>query len=130
MIAPQYYTTDPVALANLEAMITLVLAQVNSRVLACNAALAAAFLTASYLSLQSNANLGVFNNMAEGQLSIGFNVAADMAFLNTNPYGRAYIDLINRSVVGSTVTNLPVSLGGVTNIGPVTCGCNGQGFGI
>jgi hypothetical protein len=125
LVAPQYYTTDPTQLTNLYAMIALVSPQVNSAVIGCNAALAAAFLTASYLTLQSNPNLGVFSNLAEGQLSAGFNLAQDMNFLNTNPYGRAYIELINRTVVGSTVTNLPVSLGGVLNNAPLNCGCNG-----
>jgi hypothetical protein len=129
LIAPQYQTTDPVALQNLQNMIALVLTQINTQVLVCNAALAAAFLTAAYLTLSTNPLLGVFSNEAEGQLSLGFNVSADMSFLNTNPYGRAYIDLINRTVVGSTVTNLPVSLGGVINNVPLGCSC-GQGFGV
>ncbi len=128
LVAPQFYTTDPTQLSNLYAMIALVQPQVNSTVIGCNATLAAAFLTASYLTLQNNANLGVYSNMAEGQLSIGFNVAQDMLFLNTNPYGRAYIDIINRTVVGSTVTNIPVSLGGVITNG-LACGCYGYGSG-
>lgn len=130
LVAPQYYTTDPILLENLYGMIALVSPQVNAKVIGCNAALAAAFLTAAYLTLQTNPNLGVFSNMAEGQLSLGYNVGQDMSFLNTNPYGRAYIDIINRTVVGSTVTNLPVSLGGVLNNAPLGCGCYGQGYGI
>lgn len=127
LIAPQYYTVDQTQLDNLYAMIALVLKQVNANVLACNGVLAAAFLTAAYLSLQGNPSLGVYSNQTEGQLTIGYNVSQDMNFLNTNPYGRAYLDLISRSVVGTTVTNIPVVLGGVYNNVPLSCGCEGQG---
>lgn len=130
LIAPQFYTTDPTILANIYALIQLVSSQVNASILACNGVLAYAFLVAHYLSLQANPNLAMNNNMAEGQLSIGFNVASDMIALDMTPYGRSYIDLINRTVVGSTVTNLPLALGGVITNAPLTCGCNGQGYGI
>ena len=130
IIAPQYYTTDQAQIDNLYAMIGLVIGQVNANALGCQAVLAAAFLTAAYLTLQSNPNLGVYGDMTEGQLHLGFNVDANIQFLNLNPYGRAYLDLIRRTgVVGGIVSNIPVVLGGVWSAVPVQCGCQGQGFG-
>ena len=124
LIAPQYYTTDPIALDNLYAMIALVGNQVNQAILSCNYQMAYALLVAHYLTLQTNPNLGVYNNMHEGQLQLGINVSADTGFMQLTPYGRAYADLISRTVVGSTVTNLPPMLGGVASAYPVWCGCS------
>lgn len=127
LIAPQFQTSDPTILDNYYSLIELIRCQVNERILACCGVMVFAFLLAHYLTLQTNPNLGVYSQMAEGQLSIGFNVNADISVLNLTPYGRSYVDLINRTVVGSTVTNLPVVLGGVIQNMPLGC-CNG-GFG-
>lgn len=129
VLAPNFYSTDPVVIARYNATIALIRCQVNERVLSCCGVMAYAYLLAHYLYLADNPNLGVASNIAEGQLSIGYNVNADMNFLNLSPYGRAYQDLIKRTVIGSTVTNLPVTLGGVIQNNPVGCGCNGYGWG-
>lgn len=127
LLAPQFNTVDPVVLAQYENLYTLLLCQFNAQVMACCGVLALALLMAAYLSLTPN--LGVYSNMSEGQLSLGLNVNPDINFLLLSPYGRAWVDLVGRTVVGSTVTNIPVSLGGVFNNAPVTCGCNGGGWG-
>jgi|GEM_PF-1892378 len=130
IIAPQFYTTDPAKLAYLNTLYTLLQGQVNPKFLSCNGVLIYAFLMAHYLTLAQNPNLGIFNNIKEGDLSLGYNVSADMDALLLTPYGRSYLDLVNRTVVGSTVTNLPVVFGGVIQNMPVTAGCGcGYGFG-
>lgn len=128
LIAPQFKTTDPTILANYEALATLIKCQINCRLLACCGVMIFAFLLAHYLQLQANSNLGVASNMTEGDLSIGFNVNPDIDALLLTPYGRSYLDLVKRTVVGSTVTNLPPVLGGVYQYVPA-CGCGGYGYG-
>lgn len=128
LIAPQFYTTDPTKLEEYVALATLIKCQINCKLLSCCGVMIFAFLLAHYLYLQLNPNLGVAANMTEGDLSIGFNVNPDMDALLLTPYGRSYLDLVRRTVVGSTVTNLPVVLGGVSQYVP-SCGCGGYGYG-
>jgi len=82
---------------------------------------------AHYLTIAANPNSGILSNISEGDLSLGYNVASDMNALELTPYGRSYLDLVKRTTLGSTVSNLPVVLGGVFQNMPVTagCGCNG-----
>lgn len=130
--APQFYTTDPDRLAYLEALYELLKCQVNAQLLSCCGVSIFAFLMAHYLTLAANPNLGITSNISEGDLSLGYNVAWNMEALQLTPYGRSYLDLVKRTIVGSTVTNLPVTLGGVISKYPVGCGCNGGwgwGFG-
>ena len=124
--APQFATTDPDRLAYLLTLYNLVKCQVNFKLLSCCGPSVFAFLMAHYLTLAANPNAGVLSNIAEGDLSLGYNVASDMTALELTPYGRMYLDLVKRTVVGSTVTNLPIILGGVQ--GP-PIGCCGGGFG-
>ena len=128
LIAPQFYTTDETKLADYEALATLIKCQINARLLSCCGVMIFAFLLAHYLTLQVNPTLGMTSNMAEGDLSIGFNVNPDMNALLLTPYGRSYLDMVKRTVTGDTVTNLPPVLGGVYQYVP-TCGCGGYGFG-
>ncbi len=123
--APQFYTTDPDRLAYLNTLYDLLKCQVNAQFLSCCGPSVFAFLMAHYLTLAANPNLGVNSNISEGDLSLGFNVNPDINALNLTPYGRSYLDLIKRTTVGSTVTNLPVILGGVASRFPVTSGCCG-----
>ena len=123
LTAPQFYTIDPTIIAGYEALYTVLLTQVNQQFLSCNATLAMALLLAYYLTVSFNPNSGVFNNIKEGDLNLGYNVAHDMNAMNLNPYGRMYIDLIKRTTVGTTVTNLPVQFGGIIQNMPVQCGC-------
>lgn len=128
LIAPQFYTTDPQKLEDYTALATLIQCQINCKILSCCGVMVFAFLLAHYLTLQLNPNLGVAANMSEGDLSIGFNVNPNIDALLLTPYGRSYLDLVKRTVVGSTVTNLPVVLGGVQQYVP-SCGCGGYGYG-
>lgn len=133
LVAPQFITTDPVKLAGYQSFINLLYCQVNQCILGCNSSLAFAFLLAHYLTIASQPNgpfVGVYSDMKEGELSLGFNVAADMSALLLTPYGRSYVDLVKRTVVGSTVTNLPPALGGVNNGIPICCGGFGSGYGF
>lgn len=127
-LIPSFYSTDPVVLARYNALIALIRCQFNERVLSCCGVMAYAFLLAHYITLGNNPNIGVYSDMTEGQLHLGFNVDPSVDVLNLTPWGRAYQDLIKRTVVGSTVTNLPVVLGGVIQNNPVNAGCCG-GFG-
>jgi hypothetical protein len=129
LIAPQFVSADPTVLANYQALYNLVSCQVNSSVLSCCGVMVFAFLMAHYLTIAANQNIGMNSNMTEGQLSIGFNVAPDMTALNLTPYGRSYIDLIQRTVVGTTVTNLPLVLGGVSPNIPFGIANGNFGFG-
>ncbi len=129
LVAPQFYSVDPLVIENYEAFVDLLRCQVNTQILGCNAVMVFAFLLAHYLTVQTNPNLGVTHNMTEGQLTIGFNVNPDMGALLLTPYGRSYVDLVRRTVVGSTVTNLPVVLGGVIQNMPLGC-CGGGGWGF
>lgn len=124
-LIPSYYSTDPVVLARYNTLIALIRCQFNESVLVCCGVMAYAFLLAHYLTMGDNPNIGVYSNITEGQLSLGFNVGQDMNALNLTPWGRAYQDLIKRTVVGSTVTNLPPSLGGVIQNNPLNSGCCG-----
>ena len=126
--APQFYTTDPDRLAYLNSLYTLITCQVNVQFLSCCGPSVFAFLMAHYLTLAANPNIGILSNIAEGDLSLGYNVSADMDALLLTPYGRSYLDLVKRTTLVSTVSNLPVTLGGIIQNMPVTCGCGG-GFG-
>lgn len=130
--APQFYSVDPIVLAGYETLYTLLQCQVNAKVLSCCGVSVFAFLMAHYLTIAAQAAagnlLGLNSNLHEGDLSIGFNVSVDMNALNLTPYGRLYLDLIQRTTIGSFVTNLPPMLGGVISKYPVSCGCAG-GFG-
>jgi hypothetical protein len=129
--APQFYTTDSDRLAYLNTLYTLLSCQVNAQLLSCCGVSVFAFLMAHYLTLAANPNLGIQSNIAEGDLSLGYNVAYNMTALELTPYGRSYLDLVKRTVVGSTVTNLPPIFGGVISKFPVQCGCqNGWGWGF
>jgi len=123
--APQFYTTDTGRLAYLNTLYTALSNQVNGQFLSCNGASVFAFLMAHYLTIAANPNIGILSNIHEGDLSIAYNVSSDMQALDLTPYGRSYLDLVKRTTVGSTVSNLPVVLGGVTMPYPVTQGCCG-----
>lgn len=128
LYAPQFITDDPDTLARYESIYTLLLCQINFTLLSCCGVSVLAFLLAHYLTIAANPTIGMQSSISEGDLSISYNVSADMNALLLTPYGRSYLDLIKRTVIGSTVTNLPLTLGGVNQNMPVTCGCN-VGFG-
>lgn len=127
--APQFYTTDPTKLTGYLNLYNLVSCQVNAQFLSCCGVSVYAFLMAHYLTIANNPNSGILSNIAEGELSLGYNVAQDMQALNLTPYGRMYIDLVKRTTIGTTVTNLPVQYGGVIQNMPIQCGCYGGNFG-
>ncbi|PWU04924.1 MAG: hypothetical protein C5B43_03990 [Verrucomicrobia bacterium] len=127
--APQFYTTDTDRLTYLNTLYTMILCQVNPQFLSCCGPSVVAFLMAHYLTLAANPNLGILTNISEGDLSLGYNVASDMTALEMTPYGRSYLDLVKRTTLGSTVSNLPVVLGGIIQNMPVNAGCCGGGWG-
>ena len=131
--APCYYTTDEIKLAWYETLYSLLLCQVNCQFLSCCGISAFALLLAHYIFMAQNPNAGVVKDLKEGEMHIGYNVDPNIIALDLSPYGRMYQDLIARTTVGSTVTNLPVVLGGVIQNMPVQCGCGygwgGWGFG-
>jgi hypothetical protein len=132
VIAPQFYSVDPTVLAGYNTLYTLLEGQVNNNFLACNGVLIYAFLMAHYLTLSLNPNIGVNSDIKEGDLSLGYNVSPDMNALLLTPYGRSYLDLVKRTVIGAFPTNLPVIFGGVIQGMPIGMGCNdggGWGFG-
>jgi hypothetical protein len=121
-IAPQFADPDSDTLAIYNQLIALIRCQVNETFLACCGVLAYAYLLAHMLTLRNNPQLGVANNLSEGDLSIGLAIQANGSILDSTPYGKSYIDLVNRTTIGSTVTNLPPNFG-VTNYGSCGCGC-------
>jgi hypothetical protein len=127
LLAPQFQTANTTQLDAINQLISLIQCQVNQKMLACCGVMVFAFLLAHYLTLSANQNLGVAASQAEGDLSISYNVSPDQNALLLTPYGRSYLDLIKRTVIGSTVTNLPISLGGVYTNGLPTV-YPGQGF--
>lgn len=128
--APQFYTTDPTQLAYYNTLYSALTCQVNAQFLSCCGPSVFAFLMAHYLTIANNPTIGMLSNIHEGALSLGYNVSADMDALLLTPYGRSYLDLVKRTTVGSTVSNLPPILGGVISNVPLTMGCScGGGFG-
>ena len=89
-----------------------------------------AFLMAHYLTIAAQPNgpnVGVYSDMGEGELKLGFNVEAEMSSLNTTIYGRSYVDLVKRTVIGTTVSNLPPVFGGIQVAIPGAGCCSGYG---
>lgn len=118
-IAPQFQTTDPVKLAQINLLIDALDCMVNRNLLGCCALLAFANLLAHYLTLQLNPVMGISNNISEGQLSIGYANTLTAGFLSGSPYGQAYNALIANFKSGGFVTN---SFRGTWFIGE-PCGC-------
>lgn len=118
VIAPQFYTTDPVKLASYNALIDALRCMVNENYLGCCALLAFANLLAHYLTLQLNPYMGISNSISEGQLSIGYANTLTSGFLTGTAYGQAYQSLVANVRIGAFVTN---SHSGFW-IGP-PCGC-------
>jgi len=124
IIAPQFATTDPIKLAEYEAMIGALRCMINEKALGCCATLAFANLLAHYLTVQSNPSLGIATNLTEGQLSIGLSsTSSNGNFFYSTPYGQAYLALISRYKLGAYVTNSRRGF-----YGEPCCG-SGQGFG-
>jgi len=105
IIAPQFATTDPVKLAAYNLLIDALECMINCRLLGCCAVLAFANLLAHYLTMQSNAFLGVGTSISEGQLSIGFTNTINGNFFASTPYGQAYLNIIGKFRIGAFVTN-------------------------
>lgn len=100
IIAPQFYTVDPVKIAQYEALIDALRCMVNINALGCCALLAFANLLAHYLTLQLNPLMGITNNISEGQLSLGIASTINSGFLSGTAYGQAYSQLIGNYKVG------------------------------
>lgn len=106
-IAPQFADPTDAELTVYNTLIELLRCQVNEGVLKCCVALAFAYLLAHMLTLRGNPSLGVADSLKEGELSISLAIQADTSSLQSSAYGKAYLDLINRTFIGATVTNLP-----------------------
>lgn len=117
-LAPQFITTDPDTLACYNSIIALVRCQVSENVLKCCGLLVYVYLLAHMLTLRSNPTTGVISSMSEGELSISFAVSPDSDFLLSTSYGKAYSDLIRRTVFGGFNTGSS-SIG----LGHGSCGC-------
>lgn len=119
-LAPQFITDDPDTLLCYENIIALVRCQVSANVLKCCGILAYVYLLAHMLTLRLNPLIGVSNSLREGDLSIGLAVDASGSILNSTSYGKAYQDLIKRTVVGVFNSNVPSNLG----LSNGSCGCS------
>lgn len=100
IIAPQFYTVDPVKLAQYNALIDALRCMVNVDLLGCCALLAFANLLAHYLTMSLNPYMGISNSISEGQLSLGLANTLNSGFLSGSPYGQAYQQLIGNFKVG------------------------------
>jgi hypothetical protein len=120
-LAPAYANPTAEQLACYNTIIAALRCQVNAGIIGCCSVFAYVYLLAHLLTLQGNANLGVVSSMTEGNLSISFAVSSDSEFLNSTPWGRAYEDLIKRTVFAPFVTNLPSNFNPLALYG--SCGC-------
>ena len=120
-IAPQFADPTSEQLDCYNTIIDALRCQVNAGIIGCCTTLAYVYLLAHMLTLQGNANIGVVSSMSEGQLSISFAVSQDSGFLNATPYGKAYEDLIKRTVFAPFVTNVPSNFNPLALYG--SCGC-------
>ena len=120
-IAPQFETEDADTLQCYADIIAALRCQVNSGIVSCCTDLAYVYLLAHLLTLRSNPQTGVASSMSEGDLSIGFAVSSDSSFLQATPYGRAYQDLIKRTVFAPTISNVPSNFNPLALYG--SCGC-------
>lgn len=120
-LAPQYANPDASTLECYNSIIEALRCQVNAGIIGCCTVFAYVYLLAHLLTLRGNANLGVVSSMTEGNLSISFAVSSDSEFLNSTPWGRAYEDLIKRTVFAPFVTNLPPNFTPLALNG--SCGC-------
>jgi len=120
-LAPTFANpTDP-ELVCYNTIIDALRCQVNAGLIGCCSVFAYVYLMAHLLTLQGNANLGVVSSMSEGNLSISYVVSADSDFLNSTPWGKAYQDLIKRTVFAPFVTNVPENFNPLALYG--SCGC-------
>ena len=106
-LAPQFKTEDTEVLACYNSILNLLWCEINWPVVACCGMLVIVYLLAHTLSIRINPAIGVINSLKEGELSIGYSIAAGGDVLNSTTYGQAYRDLIKRKVIGVTVSNLP-----------------------
>lgn len=125
-IAPQFKNPTSDQLAWYNQIIAILRCQVNERILSCCGALAYAYLLAHMITVALAPTTGTIASMSEGDLSISFAVSVNSDILNSTSYGRAYLDLIKRTIVGSFVTNVPQNFA-VTGFpffnGGCGCGC-------
>lgn len=113
IIAPQFKTTDPIKLAEYNALIDALRCLINEQALGCCATLAYANLLAHYITLQSNPVMGMASNLSEGQLSIGLTSSSgDHGFYYSTPYGMAYAQIVGRYKIGAYVSNTRGGIGG------------------
>jgi len=120
-MAPSFITTDPDTLTCYNNIIDALRCQVNEGLLVCCSILAYVYLLAHMLTIRGNATTGAVSSMSEGNLSISFAVTADSGFLNSTPWGKAYEDLIKRTVFAPTVSNVPANFNTLGFYG--SCGC-------
>lgn len=106
-IAPQFQTTDEDTIECYNTIIDNLRCQVNEGIVKCCTTLAYVYLLAHLLTIRNNPSLGVASSISEGDLSISYSVSSESSFLDLTPYGRAYLDLIKRTVFAPTVSNLP-----------------------
>lgn len=120
-MAPQFYTEDPDVLECYNTIIDALRCQVNAGVVKCCTILAYVYLLAHALTIRTNPQFGVASSMSEGDLSISFAISASTEYLELTPWGKAYSDLIKRTVFAPTVSNLPSNFNPLALYG--SCGC-------
>lgn len=106
-LAPQFETEDSDTLECYNLIIDNLRCQVNEGIVKCCTKLAYVYLLAHILTIRSNPSIGVASSISEGDLSISYSVSSESGFLEMTPWGRAYQDLIKRTVFAPTVSNLP-----------------------
>ena len=108
-IAPQFETDDEDKLACYNKIIDALRCQVNLKIIKCCGTLAYVYLLAHTLQIRSNPQTGIASSMSEGDLSISFAITSESGYLNSTSFGKAYLDLIKRTVFAPTVSNLPTN---------------------
>lgn len=120
-IAPQFVTEDADTLECYNTIIDNLRCQVNEGIVKCCTTLAYAYLLAHMLTIRSNPSIGVASSISEGDLSIAYSISPESGFLELTPWGRAYIDLIKRTIFAPTISNLPANFNPLALYG--SCGC-------
>lgn len=109
-IAPSFKTEDADKLECYNTIINEIRCLVNERFIKCCTKLAYVYLLAHTLQIRDNPQTGIATSMSEGDLSVSFAVTADTSYLKTTSWGKAYLDLIKRTVFAPTVSNVPKNL--------------------
>lgn len=104
-MAPQFANPSAEDLECYNKILDSIRCMVNAGLFSCCSILAYVYLLAHFLTLRKSGDARVVSSMSEGGLSISFAVSQDSDFLDSTMFGKAYNDLIKKTVFAPFVTN-------------------------